>query len=144
MSVSVWQHVKLSEQISPWDTLACCWDVKQPANQPTRSLADRWDTTVDFTTSILKRGLEKLQTSNRLAQMYTDRHTHRHTLGGELGAKGVWGLLLGVCVKAGCLPKPFRSETSFSQGGVLFVCFFLSFLGDGGRGEGDTTLLGWF
>ena len=25
--VSVWQHVKLSEQIRPWDTLACCWDV---------------------------------------------------------------------------------------------------------------------
>ena len=31
-SVSVWQHVKLCEQIRPWDTLACCWDIKQPAN----------------------------------------------------------------------------------------------------------------
>ena len=31
-SISVWQHVKLSEQIRPWDTFACCWDVKQPAN----------------------------------------------------------------------------------------------------------------
>ena len=31
-SISVWQHVKLSEQIRPWDTLACCWDVKQPTN----------------------------------------------------------------------------------------------------------------
>ena len=30
---SVWQHVKLSEQICPWDTLACCWDVKQPTKQ---------------------------------------------------------------------------------------------------------------
>ena len=29
---SVWQHIKLSEQIRPWDTLACCWDVKQPTN----------------------------------------------------------------------------------------------------------------
>ena len=28
----VWQHVKLSEQIHPWDTIACCWDVKQPTN----------------------------------------------------------------------------------------------------------------
>ena len=28
-SISVWQHVKLSVQIRPWDTLACCWDVKQ-------------------------------------------------------------------------------------------------------------------
>ena len=28
-SISVWQHVNLSEQIGPWDTLACCWDVKQ-------------------------------------------------------------------------------------------------------------------
>ena len=34
-SVSVRQHVKLSEQIRPWDTLACCWDVKQPTNQQT-------------------------------------------------------------------------------------------------------------
>ena len=32
-SVSVWQHVKLSKQIRPWDTLACCWDVKQPTNK---------------------------------------------------------------------------------------------------------------
>ena len=31
--MSVWQHVKLSEQIRPWDTLACCWDVKQPSNK---------------------------------------------------------------------------------------------------------------
>ena len=30
--ISVWQHVKLSEQICPWDTLACCWDVQQPTN----------------------------------------------------------------------------------------------------------------
>ena len=29
----MWQHVKLSEQICPWNTLACCCDVKkQPAN----------------------------------------------------------------------------------------------------------------
>ena len=32
-SISVWQHVKLSEQIRPRDTLACCWDVKQPTNK---------------------------------------------------------------------------------------------------------------
>ena len=31
-SISVWQHVKLPEQIRPWDTLACCWDIKQPTN----------------------------------------------------------------------------------------------------------------
>ena len=31
-SISVWQHVKLSVEIHPWDTLACCWDVKQPTN----------------------------------------------------------------------------------------------------------------
>ena len=29
------EHVKLSEQIRPWDTLACCWDVKQPTNKQT-------------------------------------------------------------------------------------------------------------
>ena len=32
-SISVWQHVKLSVQIRPWDTLACCWDAKQPTNK---------------------------------------------------------------------------------------------------------------
>ena len=35
--ISVWQHVKLSEQIRPWDTLACCWDVKQPTSKQTLS-----------------------------------------------------------------------------------------------------------
>ena len=30
--VWVWQHVKSSEQIRPWNTLACNWDVKQPTN----------------------------------------------------------------------------------------------------------------
>ena len=29
----VWQHIKLSEQIRPWGTLACCWDVKRPTNK---------------------------------------------------------------------------------------------------------------
>ena len=23
----------MSEQIHPWDTLACCWDIKQPTNK---------------------------------------------------------------------------------------------------------------
>ena len=32
-SISEWQHVKLSEQLRPWDTLACFWDVKQASNQ---------------------------------------------------------------------------------------------------------------
>ena len=32
-SISVWQHVKLSEQIRLWDTLSCCQDVKQPTNK---------------------------------------------------------------------------------------------------------------
>ena len=31
-SISVWQQVQLSEMIRPQDTLACCWDVKQPTN----------------------------------------------------------------------------------------------------------------
>ena len=34
-SISVWQHVKLSEQICPWDTPACCWNIKQPTNKLT-------------------------------------------------------------------------------------------------------------
>ena len=32
----MWQHVQLSEQIRSPDTLACCWDVSQPTNHPTR------------------------------------------------------------------------------------------------------------
>ena len=31
-SISVWQHIQLSEQICFWDTPACCWEVKQPTN----------------------------------------------------------------------------------------------------------------
>ena len=34
-SISVWLHVELSEQIRPWDTLTCCWDVKHPTNKQT-------------------------------------------------------------------------------------------------------------
>ena len=34
-SISVWQHVKLSVQICHWDTLACCWIVKQLTNKQT-------------------------------------------------------------------------------------------------------------
>ena len=33
----MWQHVQLSEQTCPRDTLACCWDVKRP----TKSLCKR-------------------------------------------------------------------------------------------------------
>ena len=39
---SVSQHGKLSEQIRPWDTPACCWDVKQPTNKQTNSSV-RWE-----------------------------------------------------------------------------------------------------
>ena len=35
---SEWQHIKLSEQIRPWNTLAWCWDVKQPTNRLPRPL----------------------------------------------------------------------------------------------------------
>ena len=31
-SISVWQRMQSFEQIHPWYTLACCWDVKQPTN----------------------------------------------------------------------------------------------------------------
>ena len=34
-SILVWQHVKLSEQIPPWDTLACCWGIKQATKKQT-------------------------------------------------------------------------------------------------------------
>ena len=31
-SILVWQHVQLLKQTPPWDTLACCWAVKQASN----------------------------------------------------------------------------------------------------------------
>ena len=61
----MWQHVKLSEQIGPWDTLACCWDVKQPTNTNTNTKGkteENWaklksevDTAAKQTIDILKR-----------------------------------------------------------------------------------------
>ena len=33
-SISVWQPVNLSEQVRPWDTQACCWDVNQSWSSP--------------------------------------------------------------------------------------------------------------
>ena len=41
LSQWVWQHIQLSEQIHPWDTLTYCWDVKQPTNRQTK----QWDVT---------------------------------------------------------------------------------------------------
>ena len=35
LAASVWQHVQLSKQICPLDTLACCLDVKQAINKQT-------------------------------------------------------------------------------------------------------------
>ena len=40
--VWVWQHVILSEQIRPWDTLACCWDIKRPSNKQTLCSNFQW------------------------------------------------------------------------------------------------------
>ena len=31
-SISVWQHVRLSEEICPWNTLGCCWNIRRPTN----------------------------------------------------------------------------------------------------------------
>ena len=33
----VWQHVQVCEQIRPWDTLPCCWDVNQATKNKTKS-----------------------------------------------------------------------------------------------------------
>ena len=32
-SISVWQHIQLSEQIHSWVTLACYWDISQPKDK---------------------------------------------------------------------------------------------------------------
>ena len=46
-SASVWQHVQLSEQNRSCDTLACCWDVKQPTNNNNSTLQLLWPALVD-------------------------------------------------------------------------------------------------
>ena len=59
LTISVWQHMILSEQICPWDTLACCWDVKQPTNNDHFSrdqcffYMDRWWYTCLVTSMVL-------------------------------------------------------------------------------------------
>ena len=53
-SISVWQHVKLSGQICPWDALACCWDVKQTTNNTfwhPKNKGFSWEGPVKFVTS---------------------------------------------------------------------------------------------
>ena len=42
-SISGWQHVELSEQIRPRDTLACCWDVSDlKFGTPVTTLPGAW------------------------------------------------------------------------------------------------------
>ena len=48
-SISVWQHVKLSEPFRPWDTFACCWDVKQPTNKHLKIICCMFFDAVCFT-----------------------------------------------------------------------------------------------
>ena len=36
-SLSLWQQIQLSLLISPWHTLAYCWDAKQPRNKSNRT-----------------------------------------------------------------------------------------------------------
>ena len=44
----MWQHIKLSVQIRPWDTLACYWDVKQPRNSGQRRITETvWNSKSD-------------------------------------------------------------------------------------------------
>ena len=43
----MWQHIKLSEQIRPWDTLACCWDVKQSTSKQTWEKSRTWKTGIE-------------------------------------------------------------------------------------------------
>ena len=40
-SIPVWYHIQLFEQICPWGTLACYWDVKQPTDN--NSCHTSWD-----------------------------------------------------------------------------------------------------
>ena len=42
-SFSVWQLGQWSKQICPWDTLACCWEVKLPTNNTLEYWGCLWD-----------------------------------------------------------------------------------------------------
>ena len=53
-SISVWQHVKLSVQIRPWHTLACCWDINpQPTNKQFQPTSGKVRIIISLPTSVL-------------------------------------------------------------------------------------------
>ena len=78
--MSVWQHVQLSEQICPWDTLACCWDVKRPTNNfgvaGVMEADDSRVTTVFHSPTVIPpSALDKLSITKRYHRRRTCSHT---------------------------------------------------------------------
>ena len=55
----MWQHLELSVQIRPWDTLACCGDVKRPTNQQINKPYHKATEAVDVLTRMPPRRAEK-------------------------------------------------------------------------------------
>ena len=112
--MSVWPHVQLPEQTRPWDTLACCWDVKQPTNKQTSPT--RLRRSLYFASENIQSMIAVMATMKTI----TDGHDTSHFLislhpwlrGGQ--AKEVSAAaprLLLVCLFVGCLLNvPATSE----------------------------------
>ena len=77
-SLSVWQHITLSEQICPWGTQACCWVIKQPTKQTHKwqktgysftlcsARNQKWAVGVDFHKSLYRISTQGLEGTSRL------------------------------------------------------------------------------
>ena len=89
-SISVWQRVKLSEKIRPSDTLACCWDVKQPTSKQLFTTPGR--TTPHSTQLSTTRGYSQHQAPPHCRNlMTTSGHQLQHSLYSTAPQRSVGG-----------------------------------------------------
>ena len=72
--------MQLSEQIRPWDTLACCWDVKQPTNKCTHRQLRPYSAEELFTHTHTHTTTYAHTHTHTHTHAHTYTHTHMHTL----------------------------------------------------------------
>ena len=72
----VWQHVQLSEQTRPLDTLACSWDAKQASKQPTKIEGYRPDRLVGLVVQASASGVEAPEFESRLRRDFFPGSSH--------------------------------------------------------------------
>ena len=86
----MWRDVQLCEQIRPWATLACCWDVKQPPSNTTTVIHCS-----SFTQNSHSTSLTRVLTS--LAVLVYSLYVHDDSTDYHLEATAGW--YLGGCCK---------------------------------------------